>query len=98
MSAPERDGRGGVGERPVVVDPSGHVVRVVPGGELRCPRCGTVEDHPDGKRDKIVIRGAKVYDERGAWSQCLRCSGYYSADLSTWNEADHNPAKGWFVT
>jgi len=66
-------------------------------GELRCPTCGAVERHPTLK-NAIVIRGLKVYDEHGAWSQCLRCSGLYSADLSTHDEENHDPAKGWFVT
>lgn len=63
---------------------------------LKCPKCGAVEEHPTD-RDKIVIRGFKIADTSGYWwSQCLRCSGYYSQDLKTHDEKNHDKEKGWF--
>lgn len=68
-------------------------IRLAP--PLKCPKCGAVEEHPDGEH--IVIRGLKVHDQGKWWSQCLRCSGGYDANL-VWNAANHNPDKGWFPT
>lgn len=36
-----------------------------------CPRCRATERHADGKH--VQIRGYKVSDEEGHWSQCLVC-------------------------
>lgn len=60
-----------------------------------CPKCGATEDHPHD-RTKILIRACKLFDDKGAWSQCLVCSGFYDKDLSETPE-NHNPEKGWFV-
>lgn len=63
------------------------------GPELHCPKCGAVEEHPDGLH--IVIRGFKVESGGHWWSQCLRCSGFYDASLNETPEK-HDRDKGWF--
>lgn len=61
--------------------------------EVKCPKCGAEEMHPDG--DKLLIRGFKVHHDNHWWSQCLVCAGYYDADLNYTNDAG-NPDGGWF--
>lgn len=70
-------------------------------GELRCPKCGATEMHPDG--DKLLIRGYKVEMGDGYWwSQCLVCAGYYAQGLKNgkpiYRETPEkfNDEKGWF--
>lgn len=61
---------------------------------LRCPGCGNGEMHPH--RRALIIRGYKVIDAKGvAWSQCLRCSGYYDKYLKEYPH-NHRPHLGWF--
>jgi hypothetical protein len=60
--------------------------------EVKCPKCGAEEMHPDGKH--VLIRGFKVF-HNGKWrSQCLVCAGGYDKDLNPVQEFDRN--KGWF--
>jgi hypothetical protein len=61
---------------------------------MQCPTCGCDEEHPT-RTDRILIRGCKVFDDRGCYSQCLVCAGYYNADLTDAKGGD--PEKGWFV-
>jgi len=69
--------------------------RIVVKDDLRCPKCGATEMHPDGKH--VVIRGFKVEMGDGHWwSQCLRCAGYYNADLSEYDNNAGDSKKGWF--
>lgn len=63
---------------------------------FQCPTCKSPEEHPT-KSDQILIRAFKVSDDKGDWSQCLVCSGYYTKNLEVTAE-NHNPKKGWFVT
>jgi hypothetical protein len=49
--------------------------------------------HPDG--DKLLIRGYKVSDSEGHWSQCLVCAGYYDENLNVIDLAAR-PEGGWF--
>jgi len=85
----------------VRIDPSRVITHVELSGKMKrnlepwCPTCGASEEHPYDK-DKILIRGAKIFDEDGAWSQCLVCSGYYDHNLNEQPEK-HDPEKGWFV-
>jgi len=60
---------------------------------MTCPNCGNQELHPT--ENAILIRALKVFDEFGAWSQCLVCSGGYDENL-VWHENRHNPNAGWF--
>ena len=62
---------------------------------MQCPQCGALEDHPT-RDDAILIRGCKVHDKHGVWSQCLVCSGYYDEDLKE-QPTKHRNNKGWFV-
>jgi hypothetical protein len=68
--------------------------------EVRCPKCGAGEMHPDG--DKLLIRGFKVYADRHWWSQCLVCAGYYDENLkvkpvgSNGRDPDYDRSAGWF--
>jgi len=67
-----------------------------------CPR------HPylpevNPRTGKLFIRGYKVTDEHGDWSQCLVCSGFYQtvdARLGEYVETPHlhNKEKGWFCS
>lgn len=65
-----------------------------------CPKCGAEEVHPaDVEKPtmerRLVIRGFKVYHKKHWWSQCLRCSGFYDADLNETPD-NHDGQKGWF--
>jgi hypothetical protein len=65
-----------------------------------CPRCNAPEVDPE--EDRLFIRGYKVYDDKGAWSQCLVCAGYYSEVIGRpgqleFSEEDGDSSKGWFV-
>ena len=62
--------------------------------DVKCPTCGCGEMHPTLK-DRVLIRGFKVYSQGHWWSQCLVCSGYYDSAL---NETPSNwdRKKGWF--
>jgi hypothetical protein len=69
--------------------------------ELRCPRCKSPEVNP--KTGKLFIRGFKVTDEKGHWSQCLVCSNYYAKPMIIGGSfietpQNHQPKLGWFVT
>jgi hypothetical protein len=64
--------------------------------KLSCPSCGAGEMHPNGHH--LLIRGFKIYDSEGmAWSQCLRCAGWYDANLDETPE-NYDSQKGWFAT
>jgi len=69
----------------------------VQGTPMECPTCGAPEVHPTLK-NQVVIRGWKVQQNGAWWSQCLRCSGGYTADLSEFRKETHNPDAGWFAT
>lgn len=73
-------------------------------GSPQCPKCKAFEENPDDK-DSVLVRGYKVFDEYGAWSQCLVCSGGYEVQVRreasglvahyVWvGKSDQN--KGWF--
>lgn len=43
---------------------------------MNCPKCGSPEIHPDGR--KLIIHGYRITNEVGEWwSQCLVCAGFY---------------------
>jgi hypothetical protein len=64
--------------------------------DLYCPKGHGPEIHPKDE-NKALIRAFKVFDEKGAWSQCLVCSGYYDSKLNPTPEK-HSDRKGWFVS
>jgi hypothetical protein len=79
-------------------------------GALTCPKCGAPEcdprtTTPEGGYIKDVtrwvIRPFKVQDEKGDWSQCLRCAGVLDADFNETGKSLRDPEvgrKGWFVS
>lgn len=69
----------------------------VQGTPMECPTCGAPEVHPT-MEGMVVIRGWKVQQNGAWWSQCLRCSGGYTTDLSEFRQETHNPNAGWFAT
>lgn len=74
-----------------------HALRGVPSHErgFNCPRCGWLpECHPTEK--VLLVRGYKVSDDAGDWSQCLICSGLVSPDLVVRGRECHDGEKGWF--
>jgi hypothetical protein len=60
-----------------------------------CPKCGSSESHPTDP-DLILIRGNKVYDDFGCWSQCLVCAGEYDENLKPLNKPRSELTGGWF--
>lgn len=71
-----------------------------------CPRCGASEEHPWDEK-AVLIRALKVFDEKGAWSQCLVCSGHYElCDLMGFYDKqelvetpeNHCGSRGWFCS
>lgn len=70
---------------------------------LRCGLCGSGEVHPT-QEGKVLIRGAKVSDGLGQWSQCLVCAsrlgeGGYDVNLSWRGALDQEQKQaGWFCT
>lgn len=60
----------------------------------RCPKCGAPELMDN---DHLFIRRLKVFDDEGAWSQCLVCAGFYNPlNFGVNPPAEFNKAKGWF--
>jgi hypothetical protein len=63
--------------------------------DVKCPKCGAGEMHPDGKH--VLIRGFKVCDDKGYWwSQCLICAGAYDENLVPVKNWNTSSGKGWF--
>ena len=62
-----------------------------------CPKCNAPETNPSDP-NTIIIRAYKVYDDKGVWSQCLNCAGYYTYrdGKITPVQGRGDPAKGWF--
>jgi len=63
---------------------------------MECPHCKSKEEHPTDK-NKILIKGYKVFDKTGIWSQCLVCSGYYDSKTLKVTKENHDNHKGWFL-
>lgn len=66
--------------------PDQHEELVIAVREVRCPRCGAGEIHPDYvdapiMERKLLIRGFKVCTDNGWESECLVCSGFYDHQL-----------------
>lgn len=70
-------------------------IKVRKGKQPWCPKCGAGEMHPF--RELLLIRAYKVYDDEGAWSQCLVCAGAYDEDLNPLDKTKEELTGGWFV-
>ena len=72
-------------------------IRFLKHSDSWCQKCNAPECHPT-EPGKVIIRGLKVYDDQGAWSQCLNCAGYYKYrdGKIIYNDASGNPKLGWF--
>lgn len=74
-------------------------MRIIVTDSITCPRCGAGElVNPDAPITEWhwQIRPNKVCDDKGWWSQCLVCAGYYDKPGGTYTHENGDPKKGWF--
>ncbi len=79
-------------------------IRIV--DDLTCPKCGAPECDPRTTTPtggyikdvtRWVIRPHKVSDEKGSWSECLRCAGVLDENFDV-IEGATKTANGWFAS